>query len=611
MPLAAGGGDAVGSSMNNGASIGAVSGTCSTFHTNAAAAAPAQASHQSADDDNTNNSNSGNTRQECRWYPTLSELAEEMTNRLRACPDLVDSGTNNNNTASGDGGASSASASASASALALGYGGLAAIPTDPMLLLGGGGAGGGSGMLEIGGTYAALTWIDLDEAAMRGRDDDIDAMDITTTSGGSPATGGGASGQRGGAGRKRSRRSSCGSRGRGADSTSQKHLHVEVRINDEPAGQILLCSAEVATSTTATAAAKATSSTTLASASAAAAAANDPAFLSPIHSQYYSNHEPIHVQSFSYLLLRGKMKAIQPVLLYLESTLGCAIGARPFTPSPADVAASLSNWMAGTVVEQRRQRRRLVAEYRGRKSIGSGGNGGNGMDDDIVGIGGMGSIAPGGSTVASKKPLELTLAIPPHLVRAGLERITVTVPPVSLTRLCSAVVRKRPLPSSTPIVGKGGSRSSGAITPLMVTDSEKDDESSGYRPGSGVAVGTEAETAAAAASNTNGSPSGTDQQPKSPDNYDQPTEQVDHDEDLPILRALQCYLYEAFHIDARQLHVVKAATAHAVVGTDGRIKPLTVEALPTLLDDIGMMIRRATGARTESVGSVGAEADES
>ena len=92
---------------------------------------------------------------------------------------------------------------------------------------------------------------------------------------------------------------------------------------------------------------------------------------------------------------------------------------------------------------------------------------------------------------------------------------------------------------------------------------------------------------------------------KSPDdNGHRHIDQVDHDEeDLPILRALQCYFYEAFHIDARQLHVVKAATAHAVVGTDGRIKPLTVEALPSLLDDIGMMIRRATGARTESAGA--------
>jgi hypothetical protein len=34
-----------------------------------------------------------------------------------------------------------------------------------------------------------------------------------------------------------------------------------------------------------------------------------------------------------------------------------------------------------------------------------------------------------------------------------------------------------------------------------------------------------------------------------------------NDEELPILRALQCYLYEAFRI-ARHLYEVKKATAH-------------------------------------------------
>lgn len=556
-------GDVGGGGGSGGGGIGGACGSAGAAHANTASAS-ALASHESADANANSNSNNNAHQLECRWYPTLSELAEDMTNRLRACPDLVDSNT-----------------AASTAA---------------------------SGMLEIGGTYASLTWIDLDdEAALRSCGD-----------GGS------------GGSRKRSRRSSSDGNGNGS-SSSQKHLHIEVRINDEPAGQILLCSAEVAASAAAAAAPSGaeTTSASAPSATAAAAAVHDPALLSPIaHSQYYSHsHEPIHVQSFSYLLLRGKKKALQPVLLYLESTLGCAIGTRPFTPSPADVAASLSHWMVGTVVQQRRQRRRLVAEqhqHRSRKSIGSSGSGGNGMDDDMLGFGGggMGSIqSTSVAMTANKKPLELTLAIPPHLVRAGLERITVTVPPVSLTRLCSAVERKRPsLPSassSTPTVGKGGSRSSGgAITPLMVTDSEKDDESSGgYRPGNnGSAVGTSAEAAAPASDDANGSPSGTDRHLKSsPDDNDhhrRTDSQVDHDEeDLPILRALQCYLYEAFRIDARQLHVVKAATAHAVVGTDGRIKPLTVEALPSLLDDIGMMIRRATGAaRTESAGD---EADES
>ena len=220
------------------------------------------------------------------------------------------------------------------------------------------------------------------------------------------------------------------------------------------------------------------------------------------------------------------------------------------------------------------------------------------------------------------KPLELTLAVPPHLVQAGLERITVTVPPVSLARLCAAVERKRPRPLSSAAGGGTGtgscasgkngggtgnsskaSRSGRAITPLMVTDSEKDDESSGYRAGVGAVAAAAGSAAAASVSvSASGAKDAIDaadrQQQNSP--IDGRADEEDEEEKLPILHTLQCYLYEAFHIDARQLHVVKAATAHAVVGTDGRIKPLTVEALPSLLEDIGMMIRRSTTRASSS-----------
>ena len=119
----------------------------------------------------------------------------------------------------------------------------------------------------------------------------------------------------------------------------------------------------------------------------------------------------------------------------------------------------------------------------------------------------------------------------------------------------------------------------------MVTDSEKDDESSGCRAGVG---------AVAAAASVSGAKDAIDTADRQQQNSPNDGRADEEEEELPILRALQCYLYEAFHIDARQLQVVKAATAHAVVGTDGRIKPLTVEALPSLLEDVGMMIRRAT-----------------
>eukprot|EP00563_Minutocellus_polymorphus_P013062 CAMPEP_0181069552 /NCGR_PEP_ID=MMETSP1070-20121207/27007_1 /TAXON_ID=265543 /ORGANISM="Minutocellus polymorphus, Strain NH13" /LENGTH=508 /DNA_ID=CAMNT_0023150365 /DNA_START=1 /DNA_END=1527 /DNA_ORIENTATION=- len=500
-----------------------------------------------------------------------------MTHRLRACPGLV--GQNS--------GASTGMTSAAANH-----------HHNPD-------ASGGGGLLEIGGTYAALTWIDLDEERA-GNDDlhggcrDVHANASHGTTSGSTWNRNSSdvdvgSSRQGGSGRKRTR--TRGGRCSSNASQTQRHLHVDIRINDEPAAQILLCSARVASArAAASAAATASASASAAGAAAGAAArASPPASIySPLHSQHcstfaaastsspYHHEDPIQIASFSYLLLRGRLKAAQPVLLYLESTLGCAVGARPFTPSPADVAASLSDWMVGTVV------------------IGSDGGGGGVGGNNIGDMGGMSANA----AAANTKPLELTLAIPPHLVRAGLERITVTVPPVSLTRLCAAVERnrsRRPSSSSCSASAsasgrKGGSSKAtgGAITPLMVTDSEKDDESSGYRAGFGAGAAAAASAATSGARDGRGTSTADRQQLMSSatDNHVE-----EEEEELPILRALQCYLYEAFHIDARQLHVVKAATAHAVVGTDGRIKPLTVEALPSLLEDIGMMIRHATGAR--------------
>ena len=483
---------------------------------------------------------------ECRWFPTLSELAEQMTHRLRsACPGpaLGPAGSSGGVSGSGSGGAVSDH-----------------------------NGGGGGGLLEIGGTYAALTWIDL------GADD------------GDDGEGEGQARRSGDAGRKRTRGASRRRRMR-------RHLHVDVMIGDEPAAQLLLVGAQAELEEERVAASASSSS-----ASSAPAAA----------SAYFSGEEAIRVSSFAYLLVRGKSRALYPILAYLESTLGCVVGTRPFEPGPADVAASLSDWMVGTiVVERRRQKQR---QGQGRTSIGSGsGSGiGGGVDNDMVAIGGM------AATAATTKPLELTLAVPPHLVQSGLERITVTVPPVSLARLCAAVERKRPRPLSSAAGGGTGtgtgscasgkngggtgnsskaSRSSRAITPLMVTDSEKDDESSGCRAGVGAVAAAAGSAATAAAASASGAKDAIDaadrQQQNSPN--DGRADEEDEEEKLPILRALQCYLYEAYHIDARQLHVVKAATAHAVVGTDGRIKPLTVEALPSLLEDVGMMIRRSIG----------------
>jgi uncharacterized membrane protein YgcG len=500
---------------------------------------------------------------ECQWYPTLSELAEDVTHRLRACPDLVQRG--------GGGGAGSS-------------GGM---PIVALAGGGGSGGGGGGGMLEIGGTYAALAWIHLDHP----QSEEDDSTSIYN---------GGSSSGRSSSSRKRRHAASPGT-STGASTTGrrrQRHLHVDVRINDEPAGQILLCSAEEAAEEAKEKAVGPTTSTTFPS---FRDCDDDP--LDP--------DRPVTISSFSYLLLRGRMAALRPVLLYLESTLGCAVGTRPFQPSPADVARSLSDWMVGAVVRQRQQRQQRQQRRRLGESGGGGGSssiGGIGANDD--GNGTIGDAHAPSIPIANvnAKPLELTLAVPPHLISAGLERITLTVPPVALARLCAAVERDRhrhrtttaamaaaASPSTAPGGGggakgggSGGSRTSsgGTRTPLMVTDSE----SASASASSGKEGGRPGEDPPRAKA-----PGDNDNDAKEKKKETEEEEEEEEEVDLPILRALQCYLCEAFRIDARHLPVVKAATAHAVVGTDGRIKPLAVEALPALLEDIGVMVRRATG----------------
>ena len=441
----------------------------------------------------------------CRRYPGLAELADELTDRLRACPDLV-----------------GAAAAAAAS---------------------GGEASGSSGgvndaSVDVGGTYATLAWIVLDSS-----DDDCAFLE----GGDNFGIGGDLNSGKSSSGRKRSRGSTARQR-------EQRHLHIDVRVRDEPAAQILLCCC---------------------GGSAGGSSA---------------------IQSFSYLLVRGQMKAYRPILLYLESTFGCAVGTRPFTPSPSDVASSLADWMVLERHRHRRQRRgqrqRGVEDDTGSSGRGEerqNGKAGGGLDLDFE-LGEMAqpthyeapAPATGGiSSAVSSKPLELILAVPSHLGTAGLERITLTVPPVSLARLCAAVERNRPPASAA---ASAAPRGEGAITPLMVTDSERDDESSSWWVAAGKRKGSPASASAGASTLVDGSASPPAGNEKSADA-----------DDLPILRALQCYLFEAFRIDARHLHVVRAATAHAVIGTDGRIKPMTVDALPSLLADISRMVRRCGG----------------
>ena len=341
------------------------------------------------------------------------------------------------------------------------------------------------------------------------------------------------------AGRKRHRGGARGLDPEQGRRQMQVHLHVDVRVRDEPAAQVLLCAAR-------------------ASADADAEAS-------------------VAVASFRYVLLRGRSVAYLPVLTFLEGALGCSVGSRPFLLRPTDLASSLAGWM---VAEAAAERERGGDEGRDRN-----------LDRDRP---------------ASSRPLEITLAVPPHLSGGGkLGRIILTIPPVALSRLFHDVEGNRPDRRTSPSPGPRGGGTGGGIRAACQTVDRSRGSSSSSGSGSGngtsngrVTTSTAAESFFEEEDRDEGSPDADQDQNENQAHGPGRGRPGDGPQvrPVPILRALLCYLREAFGIDARHLAVVRAATGQAVLGTDGRVKPLAMESLPVLLEDLARMVGRGAAS---------------
>lgn len=196
---------------------------------------------------------------------------------------------------------------------------------------------------------------------------------------------------------------------------SSKHLHIDVRLQDEPAAQVLLCF---------------------------------PAF----------NDDSRQVTYFSFAMQRGSNALCNVVLHFFASALGCIFSNRPFSPTPNQVARALAAWTA--------------------------------------------------QQSASTKPLEVTFRAPQAIASAGLEKLSLTVPPVAIARLQQ--------------------------------DMQKHSA---------------------------------------------------HGQELPILRALQCFLLETYNLRTESFALVRATSAAAMLGCDGRCKPLDKGMLTSVLSQIQSMIQ--------------------
>lgn len=196
-----------------------------------------------------------------------------------------------------------------------------------------------------------------------------------------------------------------------------KHLHIDVRLQDEAAAQVLLCF---------------------------------PTF---------NDNDSQQVKCFSFAMQRGSNPLCNVVLHFFASAFGCIFSNRPFSPTPNQVAHALAVW---TTTQQS----------------------------------------------ASTKPLEVTFSAPQAIASAGLEKLSLTVPPVAIARLQQ--------------------------------DMQKHSA---------------------------------------------------HGQELPILRALQCFLLETYNLRMESFALVRATSAAAMLGCDGRCKPLDKNMLTSVLSQIQSMIQ--------------------
>jgi hypothetical protein len=61
-------------------------------------------------------------------------------------------------------------------------------------------------------------------------------------------------------------------------------------------------------------------------------------------------------------------------------------------------------------------------------------------------------------------------------------------------------------------------------------------------------------------------------------------------EELPILRALQCYILETYNLRIESFVLVRATSVAAMLGCDGRCKPLDRDLLESVLSQVQSMI---------------------
>jgi len=184
------------------------------------------------------------------------------------------------------------------------------------------------------------------------------------------------------------------------------------------------------------------------------------------------------IVSVSYSLVRGSKAVCNSILSWIESTCGCRVSTKGFSPNPPDLAAILAHW---TIVNEK--------------------------------------------NTFVKRPLELSFSVPKHIT--GLRKLTLAIPQASLNSLYQAILQHQP---------KGSSKET-ARSQNEQEISEKDKK------------------------------------------------------EIPVLRALECFIKEAFHIDIRSFGLTQLTAPHAVFDSDGRCKIIDKGWTSDVLFQIDSMVQ--------------------
>lgn len=185
------------------------------------------------------------------------------------------------------------------------------------------------------------------------------------------------------------------------------------------------------------------------------------------------------------------------------------------------------------------------------------------------------------NNTANKKPLVLTFEPPSGVV--GLDTLSLTIPTQALQQLCKNIQDQRPSPQQQPNADNttAGENSNRRNTNEQSTSTEESNEEATTEKRDEEVEESSQESESSASSLM-----------------------IEQRNALPIVRAMECYIREAFRIDIRPFRLVKvAASSVGSLSCDGRFKPACHDVLKNIRDIVIQQKRQISAGFAMLVGS--------